>query len=415
MPPTCKESDMTLKTHFLLTTLTTTWTIDSSADTWIVKPAGKILSNLQDGIVEAVGASNNTIDIQGEVRTNVLKENSATAILAQGDGTAIGVAANASVEGYFGIMLSGADQRIVNNGVIHGGDDMGYGVYMRGDKGSTVANSGSIAADTAVFLYAGINQSMPDGETVLTNSGTVSGLDTGVETHSAAGDYLKLVNSGTLKGEEIAYGGDIGADRITNSGTIAGDVVLAGGNDYFLNKGGRLIGNLYGGDGDDTLTTTNSSLKMIESANRGYDTVFSSVSYALNANVEQLLLTGGKTINGDGNEMGNAIDGNAGANRLRGFSGSDTLWGHAGNDILIGGGNGDIFVFSEGDGRDRIADFQNGSDLINLSGWTEMETFADVRAHLRVDGDDLVISAGGDSLRLTDVERSEINKTDFIL
>jgi Ca2+-binding RTX toxin-like protein len=406
---------MTLKTHFLLTTLTTTWKIDSNADTWIVRPAGKILSNLQDGIVEAGGVSNNTIDIQGEVRTNLLTENSATAILAQGNGTAIGVAANANVEGYFGIMLSGSDQRIVNNGVIHGGDDRGYGVYMRGDKGSTVVNSGSIVADTAVFLYAGINQSMPDGETVLTNSGTVYGIDTGVETHSAVGDYLKLVNSGTLKGEEIAYSGDIGSDRITNSGVISGDVVLAGGNDIFQNKSGKLIGNLYGGDGDDTLTTTSSGLKMIESANRGYDTVYSSANYGLNANVEQLLLTGGKNINGDGNEMGNTLDGNSGANRLRGFSGSDTLWGHAGKDVLIGGGNGDIFVFSEGDGRDRIPDFQNGSDLINLSGWTEMQTFADVRAHLRVDGDDIVISAGGDSLRLTDVERSDINKTDFIL
>ena len=96
---------MTLKTHFLITTRTTTWAIDSDADVWIVKPAGAILSNLQDGIVESVGASNNTIDIQGEVRTNVLKENSATAILAQGDGTAIGVADKGSVEGFFGIML----------------------------------------------------------------------------------------------------------------------------------------------------------------------------------------------------------------------------------------------------------------------------------------------------------------------
>ncbi|WP_137157761.1 calcium-binding protein [Rhizobium sp. FKL33] len=406
---------MTLKTHFLLTTRTTTWTIDSSGDTWIVRPAGKILSNLQDGIVESVAAANNTIDIQGEVRTNLLKENSATAILAQGDRTAIGVAANANVEGYFGIMLSGDNQRIVNGGVIHGGDDMGYGVYMRGDVGGTVVNSGSIAAYTAVFLYAGINQSMPDGETAITNSGTIYGLDTGVETHSAAGEYLKLVNSGMLKGEELAYSGDIGSDRITNSGTISGDVALAGGNDYFLNMGGKLIGNLYGGDGDDTLTTTSSGLRMIESANSGYDTVYSSANYALNANVEQLLLTGVKNINGDGNEMGNTLDGNSAANRLRGFSGSDTLWGHAGKDVLIGGGNGDIFVFSEGDGRDRIADFQNGSDLINLSGWTEMETYADVRAHLRVDGDDIVISAGGDSLRLTDVERSDINKTDFIL
>jgi Ca2+-binding RTX toxin-like protein len=406
---------MTLKTHILITTRTTTWTIDSSGDTWIIRPAGAILSGLQDGIIESGNSINNAIDIQGEVRTNLLPENSATGILAQGNGTVIGVGEDGVVESFFGVMLSGTAQRIVNAGVIHGGDEQGYGVYMRGDKGSTVVNSGAIVGDTGVFLYAGINQSMPDGETVITNSGTIYGIHTGVETHTAAGDYLRLVNTGLLKGEDTAYSGDIGSDRLTNSGTISGDVTLGAGNDSFQSVGGKLIGNLYGGAGDDTLLTTSSSLKMIESSNKGYDTVYSSASYALNANVEQLLLTGSKAINGDGNTMGNALDGNSAANRLRGFDGSDTLWGHAGKDVLIGGRNGDIFVFAEGDGRDRIADFQNGSDLINLSGWTEMDTYKDVLSHLRVDGDDIVISAGSDSLRLTDVARSEINKTDFIL
>jgi Tol biopolymer transport system component len=66
----------------------------------------------------------------------------------------------------------------------------------------------------------------------------------------------------------------------------------------------------------------------------GTDTVRSSLSYTLTANVENLLLTGGKYdhINATGNALANALTGNDGNNVLDGGAGDDTLTGGAGND-----------------------------------------------------------------------------------
>lgn len=62
---------------------------------------------------------------------------------------------------------------------------------------------------------------------------------------------------------------------------------------------------------------------MVEQANGGVDTVRSSVSHNLAANVEHLTLTGTGGITGTGNELHNVLTGNAGANTLDGGGGDD--------------------------------------------------------------------------------------------
>jgi Ca2+-binding RTX toxin-like protein len=96
-----------------------------------------------------------------------------------------------------------------------------------------------------------------------------------------------------------------------------------------------------------------------ESANEGIDTVQSSVSYALSANVENLTLTGKLPINGTGNDLGNVIVGNAGANVLNGAAGNDTLTGGGGNDT-VNGGDGDDVIFIAG--KDAAGDSLSGGD-----------------------------------------------------
>lgn len=109
---------------------------------------------------------------------------------------------------------------------------------------------------------------------------------------------------------------------------------------------------LKGTSGDDTHIVTDSNTRIVESAKGGYDTVRSSVSYALPDNVEKIVLLGKTDIGATGNGLANEIYGNDGANVLSGLGGHDRIFGGAGNDVLIGG-----------DGDDRLAG-QDGDDVL---------------------------------------------------
>jgi Ca2+-binding RTX toxin-like protein len=96
---------------------------------------------------------------------------------------------------------------------------------------------------------------------------------------------------------------------------------------------------------------------VIESAGAGTDLVKASVSHALGLNVENLTLTGAAAIDGSGNDLANTIIGNAANNILTGGKGAD---------ILTGGAGSDTFVYTGGDGGDRITDFTIGQDHLDL-------------------------------------------------
>jgi Ca2+-binding RTX toxin-like protein len=185
-------------------------------------------------------------------------------------------------------------------------------------------------------------------------------------------ENLELTGSAGLSGTGNASNNVI----IGNSG--ANTLTGLDGNDTL--DGGLGADILKGGAGNDIYLVERSTDQVIELASEGTDTVRSSVSWTLAANVEDLELGGIADSYGIGNELANRITGNAGANTLKGMAGddviiggdgADTINGGTGYDLLTGGAGADTFVFdtltnSTTARPDLITDFQTG-DLLNLS------------------------------------------------
>ena len=89
---------------------------------------------------------------------------------------------------------------------------------------------------------------------------------------------------------------------------------------------------------------------------------------------ELSLTTLGSLINAAGGTVtGTALDdriiGSAAAETLQGGAGNDWLHDGGGLDLLRGGAGRDVFVFDRDGQADRVADFERGTDRLDLSDW----------------------------------------------
>jgi Ca2+-binding RTX toxin-like protein len=120
-----------------------------------------------------------------------------------------------------------------------------------------------------------------------------------------------------------------------------------------LLNGGAGADIMAGGAGSDVYFVDDVGDQAIENAGEGSDAVFSTVDFALSANVEFLVLQGSANLQGHGNDLANALYGNAGNNLLDGGAGFDFMVGGAGDDTYSFDG-GDAVIENASEGNDTV-------------------------------------------------------------
>jgi Ca2+-binding RTX toxin-like protein len=432
-----------------------TWNINQDADKWILAANAKISVSafaLSDGygIRETNVYKHNVIDVRGDI--SVTEGQTNWGVYSEGESTDVRVRSTCSIEATSGVYAAGAQSSIVNRA------DMtmtSYGLYLAGD-GAVARNYGDLHVDAGAGLYSTgegakiFNYGDIDAATsgiaiykagsIATNFGTVNSDNSGVflgtgatlvnqesgvvvgttAVHSYGSDVQNtVINKGMIAGSDYAYfGQDSVTDHIVNQGTMVGTVSLGAGNDYFDTLGGKLIGKVTGGMGDDIIVTDDWQIKYTEDAGQGTDTVKSTVTFTLGNNIENLILIGEGIAWGVGNGLDNSLLGNSADNMLFGNGGSDTLDGAAGNDTLTGGTGGDTFVFNKGHDSDTISQFVDGEDIIYLSDFAGIDSFADLNGKITQaqPGADVIIDFGdGDTLTIKGVDLVDLNDDDFLM
>jgi len=339
------------------------YSVDSSGDV-IVENAGEGTDTVLSAVTYTLGANLENLTLAGTSAINATGN--------AGDNFITGNGANNILAG-----LDGAD-------TLDGGAGLDTATYAASAAGVNISLAGGTAAggdadgdvlhNIENLIGSALNDTLEGdaGPNVLVGG---AGIDTLTYAHATTGVNVNLnlttaQNTGGAGVDTVSQfenlTGSAFADTLT--GSSSANVLMGGAGDDSL-VGGSGADTMVGGTGDDVYSADAGTDVVVENPGEGTDTVMSTATYTLSANVENLTLTGTSAINGTGNTANNVILGNSGNNSLSGGLGDDSLAGGAGNDTLSGGAGADHFIFADGGGTDSITDFSSAEgDKIDLVG-----------------------------------------------
>ncbi|MEP4198366.1 MAG: sulfatase-like hydrolase/transferase [Aliishimia sp.] len=304
-----------------------------------------------------------------------------------------------------------------NDDVLNGGagDDV-----LEGGFGADTASYQGASGAVQVSLITGASQGAWGADMLI----SIEHLQGGEFNDTLQGDGADNRLEG-LRGDDVIQG-DAGADYLSGArgndvlSGDAGDDMLIGGLGNDLLNGAEGMDTLQGGQGQDTLFGGQDEDVLVGNAdddllrgNLGADTLAGG--------------TGNDNLRGGGDN--DILHGGLGDDVLFGEDGSDILYGNQGNDVLNGGrgggqfdGSADVFVFAPAaqghGGFDRIRDFENGLDQIDLSGFG-FSSFADdvlSKATAQNQNADTVLDFGnGYFIYLENFTLSQFEASDVIL
>ena len=289
----------------------------------------------------------------------------------RGDDTLTGLAGNDTLQGGDGhdLLDGGTGTDTMQGGT---GNDM-YLVEMTGDVVTELANEGTDQVQTSLVAYTlGANME----NLTLTGTGASAGIGNALNNQLTGNSGANLLDGGTGADTLLGGAGDdlyvvdhVGdtvveqagegtLDAVTSSVSyslsanvehlvLTGSVAINGTGNELDNvlTGNSAVNVLTGLAGHDTYVI-GAGDTVVEAAGGGTDTVISTLSHSLSANVEHLTLVGFSTASGMGNTLDNVLNGllNLGGNTLSGGAGRDTY--------IVGAG--DTVVEASNGGTDRV-------------------------------------------------------------
>lgn len=308
-----------------------------------------------------------------------------------------------------------------------------YGDQMK--HGMAKGAYGAVFLDGDGNLYYGLNKGDHDLNPGTDTEGAIFKVNVDWEMGQAYSEFMsEAPSTGSNDGAVDPRSVDAFSEIDANAAVLLREPVLIpveGGNDDL--RGGAGNDEMHGNEGDDTLSGgTGDDVLFGGEGNDNMAGGADNDTMSGGTGADKMRgETGDDIMNGEagddylsGGTGDDTLRGGDGADKLVGGKGSDRIDGGDGNDHLWGGewtGDGavDTFVFTGGDGKDYIHDFEAGVDLIDLSAFaTDMAEIKEATRDLGwatvIDLHQLDGGEAGDMIVLKAVQSEDLTFDTFI-